>query len=100
MATIYVTGHRKPGMDPIASALGYAELKGLLLDPRPATYRPRLGSVYAESAWALERSGAPGAGAPPPHHAPGTGPYQLGLSPTTTTRPVRWGWPWPRPTPT
>ena len=30
VATIYVTGHRNPDMDSIASAIGYAELKGRL----------------------------------------------------------------------
>ncbi len=30
MPTTYVTGHRNPDLDSIASAIGYAELKGRL----------------------------------------------------------------------
>ena len=33
MATVYVTGHRNPDTDSIASAIGYAQLKRRL-DPR------------------------------------------------------------------
>ena len=58
MATIYVTGHRNPDTDSIASALGYAELKGRL-DPGASYVPVRLGPLNAQSAWALERSGAP-----------------------------------------
>ena len=59
---IYVTGHRNPDLDSIASAIGYAELKGRL--DADNDYVPvRLGEVNAQTAWALERSGAtlPGA---------------------------------------
>jgi manganese-dependent inorganic pyrophosphatase len=54
---VYVTGHRNPDLDSIGSAIGYAELKGRV--DREATYVPvRLGNVNAQTAWALERSGA------------------------------------------
>ncbi len=57
MKTIYVTGHRNPDMDSIASAMGYAELKGRL--DASARYVPvRLGELNAQARWALERSGA------------------------------------------
>jgi manganese-dependent inorganic pyrophosphatase len=59
---IYVTGHRNPDTDSIASAIGYAELKNRQ-DPRHEYVPVRLGSVNAQTAWALERSGA---GAPQP----------------------------------
>ena len=54
---IYVTGHRNPDLDSIASAIGYAELKGKL-DPENEYVAVRLGEVNAQTAWALERSGA------------------------------------------
>ncbi len=58
MSTIYVTGHRNPDTDSIASAIGYAELKGRL--DRGNEYRGvRLGECNAQSRWVLERSGAP-----------------------------------------
>jgi manganese-dependent inorganic pyrophosphatase len=58
MAEIYVTGHRSPDLDSVASAIGYAELKRRL--DRDNDYVPvRLGEVNAQTAWALERSGAP-----------------------------------------
>lgn len=58
MTTIYVTGHRNPDMDSIASAMGYAELRGRL--DTSARYVPvRLGEINAQARWALERSGAP-----------------------------------------
>ena len=45
-------------MDSIASAIGYAELKGRL--DAANTYVPvRLGELNAQARWALERSGAP-----------------------------------------
>lgn len=57
MAHVYVTGHKNPDTDTIASAIGYAELKNLIdLDN---FYAPaRLGEVNAQTAWALEKSGA------------------------------------------
>jgi manganese-dependent inorganic pyrophosphatase len=54
---IYVTGHRNPDTDSIASAIGYAELKRRL-DPRNDYVPVRLGPVNAQTAWLLERSGA------------------------------------------
>src|SRR5437588_1886769 len=58
MATIYVTGHRNPDADSIASAIGYAELKGRL-EPRNSYVPVRLGECNAQTRWLLERSGAP-----------------------------------------
>lgn len=56
--TVYVTGHRNPDLDSIASAIGYAELKGRL--DAGSRYVPvRLGEVNAQTRWALERSGVP-----------------------------------------
>jgi manganese-dependent inorganic pyrophosphatase len=57
MAHIYVTGHRNPDTDTIASAIGYAELKGRL-DPENVYNPARLGDVNAQTRWALEKSGA------------------------------------------
>ena len=57
MSTIYVTGHRNPDTDSIASAIGYAELKGRL-DPRNDYVPVRLGDLNAQTRWVLERSGA------------------------------------------
>jgi manganese-dependent inorganic pyrophosphatase len=57
VATIYVTGHRNPDTDSIASAIGYAELKGRL-DPRNEYVPVRLGDLNAQTRWVLERSGA------------------------------------------
>jgi manganese-dependent inorganic pyrophosphatase len=54
---IYVTGHRNPDLDSIASAIGYAELKGRL-DSGNEYVPVRLGEVNAQTRWALERSGA------------------------------------------
>jgi manganese-dependent inorganic pyrophosphatase len=54
---IYVTGHRNPDTDSIASAVGYAELKQRL-DPRNEYVPVRLGEVNAQTRWVLERSGA------------------------------------------
>ncbi len=54
---IYVTGHRNPDADSIASAIGYAELKRRL--DSEGTYVPvRLGDVNAQTRWLLERSEA------------------------------------------
>src|SRR5689334_12161709 len=58
MATVYVTGHRNPDTDSIASAIGYAELKGRL-DPRNEYVPVRLGHLNAQTRWVLDRSGAP-----------------------------------------
>jgi manganese-dependent inorganic pyrophosphatase len=55
---IYVTGHRNPDSDSIASAIAYAELKGRL-DPNERYVPVRLGEPNPQSQWLLERSGAP-----------------------------------------
>lgn len=57
MSHVYVTGHKNPDTDTIASAIGYAELKNLL-DPDNVYAPARLGEVNAQTAWALEQSGA------------------------------------------
>jgi manganese-dependent inorganic pyrophosphatase len=54
---IYVTGHRNPDTDSIASAMGYAELKGRL-DPNNRYIPVRLGDCNAQTRWLLKRSGA------------------------------------------
>ncbi len=57
MGHVYVTGHKNPDTDTIASAIGYAEFKNLV--DADNFYAPaRLGDVNAQTAWALERSGA------------------------------------------
>jgi manganese-dependent inorganic pyrophosphatase len=53
---IYVTGHRNPDTDSIASAVGYAELKRRL-DPGNEYVPVRLGEVNAQTRWVLERAG-------------------------------------------
>jgi manganese-dependent inorganic pyrophosphatase len=54
---VYVTGHRNPDMDSIASAIGYAELKSRLDDDNE--YVPvRLGDLNAQAEWAIEQSEA------------------------------------------
>src|ERR1700712_5485591 len=58
MATVYVTGHRNPDTDSIASAIGYAELKGRL-DPRNDYIPVRLGDCNSQTRWLLGPSGAP-----------------------------------------
>jgi manganese-dependent inorganic pyrophosphatase len=58
VARIYVTGHRNPDTDSIASAIGYAELKRRI-DPRNEYVPVRLGDLNAQTRWVLERSGAP-----------------------------------------
>ena len=58
MATIYVTGHRNPDTDSIASAIGYAELKRRL-DPTNDYVPVRLGDCNPQTRWLLTRSGAP-----------------------------------------
>jgi manganese-dependent inorganic pyrophosphatase len=57
MARVYVTGHRNPDTDSIASAVGYAELKRRL-DPDNEYVAVRLGELNAQTRWVLERSGA------------------------------------------
>jgi manganese-dependent inorganic pyrophosphatase len=57
VARIYVTGHRNPDTDSIASAIGYAELRQRL-DPRNDYVPVRLGELNAQTRWVLERSGA------------------------------------------
>src|SRR5436305_863651 len=57
VSTIYVTGHRNPDTDAIASAIGYAELKGRL-DPHNDYVPVRLGPCNPQTTWLLERSGA------------------------------------------
>jgi manganese-dependent inorganic pyrophosphatase len=54
---IYVTGHRNPDTDSIASAIGYAELKRRI-DPANEYVAVRLGEANAQTRWVLERSGA------------------------------------------
>jgi manganese-dependent inorganic pyrophosphatase len=56
VSTIYVTGHRNPDTDSIASAIGYAELKGRL-DPNNDYVPVRLGPVNPQTAWLLQRAG-------------------------------------------
>ncbi len=58
MPLIYVTGHRNPDADSIASAIGYAELKRRL-DPASEYVPVRLGEPNAQTAWLIDRSGAP-----------------------------------------
>ncbi len=57
MAEIYITGHRNPDTDSVASAVGYAELMGRL-DPRNRYVAVRLGECNAQTRWLLDRSGA------------------------------------------
>jgi manganese-dependent inorganic pyrophosphatase len=58
VSTIYVTGHRNPDADSIASAIGYAELRRRL-HPNDDYVPVRLGECNAQTRWLLERSGAP-----------------------------------------
>jgi manganese-dependent inorganic pyrophosphatase len=57
MKHVYVTGHRNPDLDSIASAIGYAELKQKQ-NPDDIYAPARLGEVNPQTEWALERSGA------------------------------------------
>lgn len=57
MAYVYVTGHRNPDMDSIASAIGYAELKQQL-SPGDVYTSVRLGEVNPQTEWVLNKSGA------------------------------------------
>src|SRR6185295_3414324 len=58
MGTVYVTGHRNPDTDSIASAIGYAELKRRL-DPHNEYVPVRLGPLNAQTRWVLDRADAP-----------------------------------------
>ena len=58
MTTIYVSGHRNPDTDSIASAIAYAELLNRV-DPSDEHVPVRLGELNAQTRWVLERSGAP-----------------------------------------
>ena len=56
MRPVYVTGHRNPDTDSIASAIGYAELRNRL--DHDNTYIPvRLGDANAQTRWVLQRAG-------------------------------------------
>jgi manganese-dependent inorganic pyrophosphatase len=57
MSYVYVTGHKNPDTDSIASAIGYAEFKNLV-DPGNLYVPARLGEVNAQTEWALKKSGA------------------------------------------
>jgi manganese-dependent inorganic pyrophosphatase len=57
MPHVYVTGHKNPDTDSIASAIGYAEFKNLM-DPENFYAPARLGEVNSQTQWALEKSGA------------------------------------------
>ena len=63
MARIYVTGHRNPDTDSIASAVGYAELMGRV-DPRNEYVPVRLGEINTQTRWVLERARRARAGLP------------------------------------
>jgi manganese-dependent inorganic pyrophosphatase len=55
---IYVTGHRNPDTDSIASAIGYAELRGRL-DYGNEYVPVRLGECNTQTRWVLEHGEAP-----------------------------------------
>jgi manganese-dependent inorganic pyrophosphatase len=57
MPHVYVTGHKNPDTDSIASAIGYAEFRNLV-DPENLYVPARLGEVNAQTKWALKRSEA------------------------------------------
>src|ERR671933_818014 len=57
MPHVYVTGHKNPDTDTIASAIGYAEYKNLI-DPENRYVAARLGEVNAQTEWVLQKSGA------------------------------------------
>lgn len=57
MAHVYVTGHKNPDTDTIASAIGYAEYKNLV-DPDNFYAPACLGRVNSQTQWALDESGA------------------------------------------
>src|ERR671932_428778 len=84
MGTVYVTGHRNPDTDSIASAIGYAELKRRL-DPNNRYVPVRLGELNAQTQWVLDRGktgpGAGwGAGPPPPRASSPAPPSPAGTS--------------------
>jgi manganese-dependent inorganic pyrophosphatase len=56
---VYVTGHRNPDTDSIASAIAYAELKNHVDGGRREYVPVRLGTANAQTEWLLERSEAP-----------------------------------------
>ena len=58
VARVYVTGHRNPDTDSIASAIGYAELKRRL-DPGNEYVPVRLGELNAQTRWVLEQADVP-----------------------------------------
>src|SRR3712207_1082855 len=64
MRPVYVTGHRNPDTDSIASAIGHAELRRRP-DPKTEYVPVRLGEPNAQTRWVLE-----GAGVPAPRHLP------------------------------
>jgi manganese-dependent inorganic pyrophosphatase len=57
LSHVYVTGHKNPDTDTIASAIAYAEYKNLV-DPENDYVAARLGEVNAQTGWALKKSGA------------------------------------------
>ncbi len=57
MAHVYVTGHKNPDTDTIASAIGYAEFKNLV-DPDNFYAPARLGEPNTQTEWAMKQSGA------------------------------------------
>ncbi|WP_119069036.1 putative manganese-dependent inorganic diphosphatase [Rubrobacter indicoceani] len=57
LAFVYVTGHKNPDTDTVASAIGLAELRNLT-DPENDYHPARLGEVNAQTDWALKKSGA------------------------------------------
>jgi manganese-dependent inorganic pyrophosphatase len=64
MRPIYISGHRNPDTDSIASAIGYAELR-TRLDPSNRYEPVRLGETNHQTRWLLDCSGAP-----EPRHLP------------------------------
>ena len=57
MSTVYVSGHRNPDTDSIASAIGYAELKSRL-DPNTDYIPVRLGDLNPQTRWVLTQADA------------------------------------------
>ena len=73
MPTVYVTGHRNPDTDSIASAIGYAELKGRL-DPEQRVRRRAPRRAQPADALGARTQRRATARAPPPRDAPRRGP--------------------------